>query len=179
MKMFLPRRRRIAMKRSRGLATLEMALFLPFLCFLLMVIFSVASISLSWMSATAEVRLQAWRGRYAPWKKDADYRQQTLSLPNARNVGKMLGPHPLLPPDGGLVIAETSRKIPLFYEGFKGKLGDAKAGCALLGGVWDFHEMPFENDRHRHPPLVPTPKWKYLAIPQIPDLKHFGVLDEF
>jgi hypothetical protein len=166
-------------KRNRGLATLEMAMLLPFACLLLMVIFSLASISLSWMSVTADVRRLAWQHRYAPWKQDTGDRSQTLSLPDAADVGLILGPQPPAPPNGDLAVGLAERDVALFYEGFRGRIGKAKGDCALLGGVWDFREMPFENSRNGHPPLTPTPKWKYLRISGISSLRPFGRLLDF
>jgi hypothetical protein len=155
---------RSSRRPRRGVATIELALCLPFMMMLLMVIFTLGSFWQTHMGTTITARYNAWVGKDEPWAPDARHTEERLPVDGFESVGTILGPKPLLPAERGLLHAEVVNSIPIYCASMKGLIPDAHAQHYVLAGCWDYRNIPFENDRHKHRPLHCGKKYRYLNV---------------
>ncbi len=161
-----------------GQAQIELVLFLPLLMALLATTFTVASLFITCGETAVVARHQAFQGRHQPWRPNATYQLQRLSVPGAQEAAKILGPRPVLPPDGSLLKSQATHRVPYVFAPFRTVVGDAAAEQFVLGGSWDFQEIPFET-RAAHPPLRLTEKANYFGGGVLRNLQAFAALAAF
>lgn len=168
------RRPRFA-RRRRGLATVELAFALPLLLLFLFAIATLASFGLTRMDIAVEVRYDAWAGKDAPWIPDPRqrYEETTLPVSGCAEVGSILGPQPLLPPDRGLLVARTSREVPIFAATMQSIIPEVHEQHCVLGGCWDYRNIPFPDRRQLHPPLRCCKKYRYIPARRRIDMDGF------
>jgi hypothetical protein len=138
-------------------------MFLPFLSLLLVVIFTVASVPVTYMTVAFESRSAAWKGRHQPWRPSELFQVVRLEakLPQDMDIGRILGGRPVFRPDR-ILKAERQLKIPIFYVGFVGAFDDAQSTHYVMGGVWDHREIPFP-EKARHRMLTPVKKFYFFT----------------
>jgi hypothetical protein len=110
---------RRAVRQRRGIATLEFALSLPVLLFLLAAILSTGLLGLGRVHVAIDAREAAWKER----------QQQRTSQPLFFS-----------PNEEPLVVPRT-REVRVFPPYFAGKTVTAHSKLAVLGGSWDYREV--------------------------------------
>ena len=173
-------RARTVARRRRGIAAIEFVMWLPLMMFLFWMVLAAGHIFLIHCEVTAEVRHIAWQGRHEPWRGvPAPCVEGPLPpLPRAdrqfAEIAKVVRRHfrdnDSLPqswePDRGFLTAAHSKPIPFMIDLFA-DLDTARGEHAVLGGVWDYRELPFEDfsERHEHKRLEPSEKFLYHSEP--------------
>lgn len=178
----------------RGLATLEVVMFLPILCVFIILIFMTAGAGMSVVHVAVKARNQAWEGRDEPWRSNGElFKEGLLVLEEGRDredlevVGKPIhryfADNEALPrgwnATRGLVRAESWVEIPFVPKGVQDRIRFAGARHAVLGGCWDHRELPFEDYslRREHRRLEIPEKFDYYG--KSVDLNGFERLAEF
>jgi hypothetical protein len=149
------RRTRIQISR-KGNSSMELAIFLPFLCLFLMAIFAVVSVTLSHCKVEMTARYEVWKYRHTPWKA-----KQT------EDIGPSVGHKDLAILDGHTRVSPsrfivTKSKFPImqFLKGLTPKTATSRH--VVLGGVWDHREIKFAK-RSQHPRLVLMDKVNFFS----------------
>jgi hypothetical protein len=170
-----PKKRRSKRRQRRGIAPIEFVLWLPLLMFLFWTVVGAGNIFLVNCEVTAKVRETAWQGRDEPWLCPPEGVSEG-PLPNLGDaqqafdkVGSVIDQYfhdnRSLPStwqaNRGLLTAEDSREVRYMVK-FLRDFSVARAKCAVLAGVWDRRELPFE-DQAQHPRLQPSKKLTYYA----------------
>ncbi len=139
----------------RGLATLELVLFMPFYALFVTALFVVASISLNANQAEMKNRAAAWRFRSEPWLAP---QTETLNVGFSQDDATIMGGRYRLKPN--LMVFEER-----VQTGIKSGIGikgpEARAEHGFVTGVWDYRELPFPKQSD-HPRLTVMNKIQYF-----------------
>ena len=136
-----------------GSASLELAMFLPFLCLFLLGIFAVTSVVVSKSDVENEARYAAWKYRHTPWH--ADQLVSTDIGVDSEDL-RILGNRPRTAA-GSLVAEEAEKPIQQFLRQLA--FGNATSEHFVWSGVWDNREIKFKT----HPRLEISDKALYFS----------------
>ena len=137
----------------RGQAPLELAMFLPIFVLLLAAIFAIASAGLAVGESAWEATAKADGGKAAPWTSGSDYTLESLELPHADILERVLDGRPEYDPKAGVVVSTASKDPRGPVDPFPGMLPLAEAMHATAGGSWDNRQIPFP-EQAEHPRLT-------------------------
>jgi len=122
---------------------------------------------------------QGWREPpepYPPARLEYSIPLELVVGKTANAVGRILGPSPRVPADGGLLAASQTRPIPFLYRCLWSNKGYATSKHYVLGGAWDRRKITFPDRPSQQPPPTCCDKYRYLAPGAAPDLSAFRSL---
>lgn len=137
-------------------AAMELVFVLPFILALLLIIMTIAAITMTRMGLVTTVRNDAWQGRHEPWRQSPDYAPQMLHMTVPAETQRILGPTQRWPTTAA-VTSRGERAAPVYLRGWQNTFAPVAYEHMVLAGSWDYQEIAFET-RARHRQLVPTHK---------------------
>lgn len=152
--------RGMAGTRRRGTATLEFALMFPLIIAVMLAILTIASVSDSKCRVLTESRRLAFRHRHQPWAATSEVEVGTLDIPAIAETGKILGPQPIQPPQGGMIGAQATAPSKVYLESMTSVASRVHGESHVLGGVWDQKEIQFRQ----HPRLTLSDKANFFGF---------------
>ena len=180
----------------RGIAPLEVVMFLPTLGFMLLLIFLTAGVGMSMISVAGSARYRVWEGLDTPWDLSATESLTETALfvegdPTYRHIEKLEKPpnrffeeSKVLPDDWdasrGLLGSTAEESIPFVPRFLQDRFTTAEAECHAFGGCWDHREMPFADafSSKRHRSLAFPKYFDYYEGPDL-TLDGFQSLTDF